>query len=93
MEANYILTISTLSDPRFKRLGFRNYSKYQIAIDRLGIELAEYASRANASTDTYSEALSLSEPSSSPTHDASTCARGLWSFVDSRVAELELISH
>ena len=88
MEANYILTISTLLDPRFKRLGFRDSSKYQNAIDRLGIELAEYASRANASTDTYSEALSLSEPSLSPTHNASTCARGLWSFVDSRVAEL-----
>ena len=55
MEVNYILTISTLLDPRFKRLGFRDSSKYQNAVDRLRIELAEYASRANASTATYSK--------------------------------------
>lgn len=72
MEANYTLTVSTLLDPRFKRLGFNDSSKYQSAMEKLGREMA--------ATNTES---------SSGEQSSSACSTsGLWSFVDTRFAEL-----
>lgn len=76
MEANYLLCVSTLLDPRFKKAAFTDPSKYHYAIEKLSNELS-----------THMEVHSHEVPLAPSTSSNAGHSDSLWSFIDSRVAE------
>ena len=79
LESHYSLAVSTLLDPRFKKIGFGDTSACNQAVQRLTMEVACSIS---ASSD--------NRTSTAPSVDSSSTAEqepsALWSFIDNSVA-------
>lgn len=77
MEDNYMLAVSTVLDPRFKKLGFSDPNKYKQAVQRLTTEVGAVMETASASATL----------STSNTAQESQPSNGLWDAMDEKVAE------
>ena len=77
LELHYSLAVSTLLDPRFKKIGFGDTTACNQAIQRLTTEVAAIITTSSRSTGS-------SEGSSSASQNLPS--DGLWSFIDQSVA-------
>lgn len=75
LEANYVLCVSTLLDPRFKKIPFTNPAQYQPAIERLSTEIQTLNQQ--------------NRPIATSTLSQQTCSSQLWSFVDSEAEKAQ----
>ena len=66
LEANYVLCVSTLLDPRFKKIPFTNPAQYQPAIERLSTEIQTLNQQ--------------NRPIATSTLSQQTCSSQLWSL-------------